>query len=262
MLRNIDKKSFNGYVNSLHKQRRDFKVFKKRGKRELRIWGKTTVLNKGKKSRNLLDKETNRKFITTCGQISKQVNKFIVDNDFTVEEIKQHYPSVAINRKKYKTLAEGEEFYYVDVAHCFWRISFLKGYITEKLYKKVLEDPKSKEYRNMALACIVAEASMEYHFMDEDCKMHVFEVQEDKKLHQRIYNNIRFTAYNLMGDTGREVEKYFIGFKTDGIMVTEGGLEKVKKLISAQNFEYTVKKCIKIDELIFYYGDEKKVKKL
>ncbi len=110
----------------------------------------------------------------------------------------------------------------------------------------------------MALACIVAESSMEYHWMCEDCKMHFFEIQEDKTLHKRIYDNIRLTAYNLMGDVGRQVEKYFIGYKTDGIMVLEGGLEKVKELFSGSNFEFTVSKCVKIDELSFMHGDVKK----
>ncbi len=254
----ISKKSFDGYVASFIKRRRDFQVFKKRGTRSIVYWGKTSVIHKKKKGKNSLDKETNRKFITTCGQIAKQVNKFIVDNDFQVEKIEQRYPQVLINRKKYKTLVEGEEFYYVDVAHCFWRISFLKGYITERLYKRTLEDPESKKYRNMALACIVAESSMEYHWMSEDCKMHFFEIQEDKTLHKRIYDNIRLTAYNLMGDVGRQVEKYFIGYKTDGIMVLEGGLEKVKELFSGSNFEFTVSKCVKIDELSFMHGDVKK----
>ncbi len=110
----------------------------------------------------------------------------------------------------------------------------------------------------MALACIVAAGSMEYHVMDEDCKMHVFEIQEDKTLHQRIYSNIRFTSYNLIGDVGREVEKHFIGFKTDGIMVTKSGVAKVKKMFEENNFEFTVTKCTKIDELFFNYGDVKK----
>ncbi len=141
----------------------------------------------------------------------------------------------------------GTTFYYVDISHCFWRIAYLKGYITKRLYESVLKQPELKTARNIALACIVASKWRKYVVNG------VFrcEITEDRTLQRVIYDNIRFTCYNTMGMIASFIEKNCIAYRTDGIMVDKVGLPKVKKLIRAQNFEYTVQECVKIDEVTY-----------
>ena len=40
-------------------------------------------------------------------------------------------------RLLFDSLPIGTRFYYADVKQCYWRIAYLKGYISEYFYKKV-----------------------------------------------------------------------------------------------------------------------------
>ena len=120
------------------------------------------------------------------------------------------------------------------------------------MYESILEKPHLKTYRNMALACIVAPASRDYYINGEK----VLEIEEDKNLHRLIYDNIRFTCYNLMGDIASVVgEEYVIGYRTDGIMVLPEKREEVISLIQEQDFMCTEKKIIKVDDYFYKYED-------
>ena len=252
-MRKVDSKSFDGYKNSLSTQRRTFIIEKKRNVKSIILGGKYIILQKNK---NQLEKQKIKKSRITSlfAQVAKSINNYIVKSGLEVEKVKQNNSSSYTNRKKYRLMKEGEKFYYVDIAHCFWRIAFLRNYITERLYKNVLEQTDLKLYRNMALACIIAPKGREYWVRGEK----IAEIYEDKTLHRTIYDNIRFTAYNLMGNIQQAIGDHCIAFRTDGIMVdNKKGLEMVKKLITDHDFSYSVIECTKIDELTYKYGENK-----
>ncbi len=236
----------------MSEQRRKFII---EGKRDVRtiIIGKKHVIHH-RKRKLLSEKKDNARITSLIGQVSKAVNNFLIKNDFQVEKVPQHFQSTGTNRRKYNRMKEGTVFYYVDISHCFWRIAFLKNYIGERLYKNVLEKPGLKLYRNMALGCIVSEKWREYYNNGK----FVIKITEDRTLHQRVYDNIRFTCYNLMGYAASLTVKNCIAYRTDGIMVDKAGLPKVKKLIRAQNYDFTVKECIKVDNLSYLSGGRTK----
>ena len=250
----IDEETFDFYVNSFTQQKRKFTVEKKRKFKKLLMRGKTILLCKGKANPKKVEmsREEKNKFFTLSGMVAKSINSYLIKNEFQVEKIEGRYGSSWVNRKKYQALKEGAKFYYIDMSHCFWRIAYMKGYISERLYLSVLSQSEMKQFRNKSLACIVAPKSRDY--FDEGKKIN--EIQEDKRLHTIIYDNIRFTAYNLIGDIQRYIPESVIAYKTDAILVQKSGLAKVKKIFKDNGFDYTITECFKQDE-IYYFYDEK-----
>jgi len=250
----LEQKDFNGFVKELKDRKSKFIIDRKRTVSSVIMGGKFFALSRNKNHIGKDEKKT--EIISLFAQVAKAVTSYIEKNEFNVEKIPQRHPSSSTNRIKYSKMKIGSEFWYVDVSHCYWRIAYLRKYITPKLYENVLKKPELKIYRNMALACIVAPRRREYY---DNGKM-LLEVSEERTLWKRVYDNIRFISYNLMGDISKQVEKNFIAYRTDGIMVTKPALSKVKKLLSESGFDYTVTRCIKIDDGHYYYG--KKVKKI
>jgi hypothetical protein len=251
-MRKTDNKIFAGYVKSMSDQKRTFMVGKKRVVKKIIIndgsrLGKLLIANKNKN--HVKSKEKSSTINSLLGQVSRAVSRFILKSGLEIEKIKQVHPAVAVSRKKYRLMKDGAKFYYVDINHCFWRIAFLKGYIGEKLYEKwANEQGELKTFRNMSLGCIKASEGRTYYIRG----VRSYEIEEDKTLQCTIYDNIRFTCYNFLGEISKEVGDNFIAYKTDGIMVdNKKGLAKVKKLMKKNNFMFTVKECEKIDELTY-----------
>lgn len=250
-MRKIDNKFFAGYVKSMSDQKRTFMVGKKRRVKKIIFNNKILVLNKNKN--HVKSKKKSSEINSLLGQVAMAVNRFIIKSGLVVEKIKQVHLALAVSRKKYRLMKDGAKFYYVDINHCFWRIAFLKGYIGEKLYEKwANEQGELKTFRNMSLGCIKAPDGRTYYIRGVES----YEIEEDKTLQCIIYDNIRFTCYNFLGEIAKEVQDDFIAYKTDGIMVdSKKGLANVKKLMKKNNFMFTVKECEKIDELTYRIDD-------
>jgi len=197
-------------------------------------------------------RELKKQIITLFGQVQKQVNKHIVEQDFNIPTIIQNNSPVFSNYPLYNSLKTDESFFYVDIKHCYWRIAFLQGLITEKLYEAILLRDDMKIFRNMSLSCIVAPKSREYYSKGKLIQ----EIEEDREIYQTIYNNIRFTAYNLMGEIQNKLgNEFLIGYRTDAIICLEDVLADVTEVILKNNFDYRVNECFKVDNKHFKYDN-------
>lgn len=252
----LEKKDFKDYVKNLRTTNTKFIIDSKRTVSSLIMGGKYFALLKNKN--HTAKNENKREMLTLMSQVSKNVTKFIINNGYTVERIPQRHPSLDTNRIKYSEMKVGDEFFYVDISHCFWRIAYLKKYITPKLYENTLKKPELKTFRNMSLACIVASRKREY----VENGITVLEITEERGVFKTLYDNIRFICYNTMGDLAREVPNHFVAYRTDGIMVTKPALKKVKDSLKESGFDYTVISCLKLDDDYYHYSKDKKPKKL
>lgn len=258
-MRKIDNNKIDKYVQSLCNQKKTFIVENKRKVNSILIRNKAKILNKGKETK-VKNKKKNREVINLFSQVAKNVNQYIVNNGLKVRAVKSRHSSTYTNRKLYREMAEGERFFYVDISHCFWRIAYLKKYITKQLYENTLQKEEFKVYRNIALACIVAPRTRRYYVLGK----FMGEISEWKVLHQRIYDNIRFTAYNLMGDLRAETNRYCIGYRTDGIMITDNPkiVKRVKETIERKGFSCKVTECFKVDDMYYQSGNNEKLKRI
>lgn len=256
-MKKVNEETFDFYVKSFTEQKRKFIVEEKRSFKKLMMRGKTVLsYEKKEKGQEKMNKEQRGQFFSLLGQVSKSATKYIIDNNFEVETVPSYNGAVWVNRKKYREMKEGAKFYYVDASHCFWRIAFMLGYISEKLYLSILDKPELKPYRQMSLSCLVAPRGRKYF----KGGVKILEIFEDKRLYATIYNNIRFTAYNLMGYAKEQLGESIIAYKTDGVMVQKKGLAKAKKIFKDNGFDFSITECYKVDEIHFDYdGVNKKM---
>lgn len=220
-----------------------FTIEKKRNETIFISNGKRIAKAESKNSISNTKKEDTRNILNLFANVKKSINKYLIKTDMKVERTEKLYDSSFTNRLVFDSLPKGFVFYYIDVKHCYWRIAYLSGYISENYYKKILENPNLKIYRNMALSCIIAPKSVEYY---EDGKL-INVIEEDTTIYQTIYENIRFNAWNIFGTLCFEKigKEKTIGYYTDGIMIMSEDVEKVKATLTRNKLQYRVTKCIK-----------------
>ena len=219
-------------------RKRNSVVFISNGKKIAKAESKNTISHTKK------SETTN--ILSLFANVKKSINKHIIANGLQINQLEKKYDSTFTNRLLFDSLPIGTKFYYLDVKHCYWRIAYLNGYISEKYYEKILENPDLKIYRNMALSCIIAPKSVEYYQNGELVNV----ITEDTGIYHTIYENIRFKAWNLFGTLCFEKigKEKTIGYYTDGIMVLLDNVEIVKTTLSRNKLQFRITKCIKTNE--------------
>ena len=216
-------------------KKRNEVVFVSNGKRIAKAESKNTISH--------IRTDESRNILSLFANVKKSINKHIIQNGLQIDRIEKIYDSTFSNRLLFDSLPIGTNFFYLDVKHCYWRIAYLNGYISENYYKKILENPDLKIYRNMALSCIIAPKSVEYYENGELVSV----IEEDTSIYQAIYENIRFKAWNIFGSLCFEKigKEKTIGYYTDGIMVLSDDVAKVKATLTRNKLQYRMTKCIK-----------------
>lgn len=205
-------------------RKRNEVVFVSNGKRIAKAESKNTISH--------VNKDETRNILSLFANVKKSINKHLLENSFDIDKIEKKYDSTFTNRLLFDSLPIGTQFDYIDVKHCYWRIAYLNGYISENYYKKILENPDLKIYRNMALSCIIAPKSVEYY---EDGLL-VNVIEEDTSIYHTIYENIRFKAWNIFGSLCFEKigQHNTIGYYTDGTIEVHNDH---KAIISTKNID-------------------------
>lgn len=237
----LSRKSLDTFKNNLISRRSSFKIVIKRSE--------TTLVRSGVEIARLKTGSGGRLKIKNDGlvlfsNVKKSINKFIIDKGFDIEEVYQLHPAKLSNRVLFHDLDIGAEFILIDVKHCYWRIAYLKGYVSKKLYESVIEheDPQFKLWRNMSLSCIIAPKKVQVFKNGREYPL----IEEDTTLYKRIYSNIRFTAWNIFGNICENIGlENVLGYNTDGIMVFQEHIAKVTSVLSRNKLKYTIKKCFK-----------------
>ena len=101
-----------------------------------------------------------------------------------------------------------------DVDHAYWRIAFLQGVINAKVYKKGLTI-KDKSLRLAALANLAS--NKEFQIIKDGVLTEETIVMKQDPLMKKVYDNIRYTCYELMMKVAEVLGDEFICYKTDCI---------------------------------------------
>jgi hypothetical protein len=247
-MRYINDEVLEKYKKSLQDNYRTFVIKEKRKDAKLYIRDKLVIIKRKKVKKD----ENHSKIISFFGQVKKNINNFLKKCDNNFEFVRQRHGATYTNKEKWNKMKVGDVFYYVDVSHCFWRIAYIKTYIGERLYVNTLAKPEYKNYRNKSLALIVAPETT-YNYVNGQLKSIE---QEDTSLYRKLYNNIRFTCYNLLGDAKDNFYTHTIGYRIDGIMVTRPALKNVQEYFIESGYQITVKKCVKADDFTYMIDNE------
>lgn len=257
---NLDKADLEIYKKNLGSRKRTFFVDNKRAEKNIVVNGKNVAKLKRRNGISLLSQQDSKSILSLFASVKKSVNKYIVTNDFNIPLTPKKYNSVFVNRTLFDSIPIGSQFYYIDVKHCYWRIAFLQGIITEYYYNKVLEKPDLKLYRNMALACVIAGREREYY----PSGVFSHSIREDTALHEQIYKNIRHTAWNIFGRLCFEQigEEECLGYYTDGILVFPKDLPIVKTVLARHKLQHRIIPCEKTAYREYVYISEGDIRRI
>lgn len=202
---------------------------------------------------------------SVIGNVRKSVNAYIINHNFNIPPVELMHAPTSSFPDRFKAMQNGEEFFYVDIKHCYWRVAYLMGLIPKNLYVAYKDSDDHKITRNIALSTLASTRKREYY---EARQPHERGYPESKLLYtiecvsdhyKQIYTNIRYTAYNLMGSIFMEVERDSLGYHIDGIFVTEESLGTVRTILKNRNYNYRTIKCSKLNNQEYLYnGDETK----
>lgn len=101
-----------------------------------------------------------------------------------------------------------------DVDHAYWRIAYMQGYISERTYLKGLQ-LKNKSLRLASLANL--SSAKEYRIIQDGYITDKTVVLKYDPILQKIYNNIRYSCYEIMNTLAERLGEDFICYKTDCI---------------------------------------------
>jgi hypothetical protein len=257
---NLNSKDLEIYKNNLGSRKRSFFIDTKRGEKNIIVAGRNVAKLKRNNSISNLGSDDSKSILSLFASVKKSVNRYIVNKNFQIPVVPKRYNSVFVNRPLFDTLPVGSQFFYIDVKHCYWRIAFLQGVITDYYYNKVLEKPDLKLYRNMALACVIAGREREYYPNGE----FLMKIREDNSLHEQIYKNLRHTAWNIFGRLCFEQigEDNCIGYYTDGILVFPDDLKTVKAVLARHKLQHRIIPCEKTAHREYVYIDEGDIRRI
>lgn len=256
----LSKKDLDIYKDNLGKRKKSFRIMRKRGDKHLVVSGKMVAKLKRDTTISYNNKQEAQEILSLLSTVKKSINKYLVAKDFTLDALSKKYNSVYTNRPLFESLEIGTQFYYVDVKHCYWRVAYLNGYISEYFYNKVLEKPDLKLYRNMALSCIIAANHVDYYPLGKKGST----ISEDTSLYEVLYHNILYSVWNIFGTLCFEKigQDNCIGYFTDGIMIFEKDLKKVKTTLARYQLQFRVIECEKTDLREYVYTEDGTVRRV
>jgi hypothetical protein len=101
-----------------------------------------------------------------------------------------------------------------DLDHAFWRIAYVKGYITKSTYTKGL--PTSGKAIRLASLSVLGRGKKFDRYVDGEFKETVVVKQSDQTL-QKVYVDIRLSCYYMMYELSKILKNDFESWKTDCI---------------------------------------------
>jgi hypothetical protein len=159
--------------------------------------------------------ETDRQFQTENGHkfssVSRSFNAYAKQNP--IENV-PFYPSMVFktNRVDFDKL-DPNSYSATDLDHAYWRIAFLLGYISEKLYNSGLK--WDKRIRNITMAVLASERKFVKFDNGEPTPNQSIIIK--KETLSKMYKNIRHTCYQHMNALMVLLGEDFLCYKTDCI---------------------------------------------
>jgi hypothetical protein len=196
------------------------------------------------------DKKTKAKAISLIGNVKRAAERYCIKKGLDIQPIPHKHPSLYRNWNVIDNMKFDEEFYYIDIKHCYWRLAYLMGIIPKSIY----EGKGGKElklYRNMALSCLFAPKTRITYIRGKK----ISEFTEHTEIFDTLYSNIRHQAWNFIGDLKDELKDKCIGYRTDAIMVFPDSVDFVKSRMEESALLYDSIQCFFINQKTFYTAD-------
>ncbi len=236
------------YIASFQYMFRSFMVEEKRSMKTVYINNECVLRTESNTPKLNLPDQKVRSFF---GQVTRSFNSFLKKNEGYVEPVLNEYSGTFFNSDVWDSMQVSDEFYIVDINRCYWTIAWQLGYISKRMFLSAVNNtnPVYKDMCNRALACVKSVTRQIYYKQGVKKLTKVY----DKSRQQIMYDNIRFTAFNLLGKLRDLVgEERTLGYTIDGIKVFKEDIQGVCDYFDGHNFNYTIELCKKADDGHFY----------
>lgn len=102
-----------------------------------------------------------------------------------------------------------------DLDHAYWRIAYVKGYISKKTYEHGIKDENSKTIRLATLGVLGTEQKYDRYENGQYVETYIH--RKENKAMKNIYKDIRLTCYYMMYLLSVELGEDFESWQTDCI---------------------------------------------
>ena len=141
--------------------------------------------------------------------VQSDVNKFLKINPYI-----DIPPKVNTIEYNYKYNDDIGKITATDLDHAFWRIAYVKGYITKKTYEKGL--PSIGKAIRLASLSVLGRGKKFDKYVDGVFKEKI-EVKKSDTTLQKVYVDIRYSCYYMMYELSQLLGEDFDCWKTDCI---------------------------------------------
>jgi len=165
--------------------------------------------------------------------VNNDVNKYLEENGDVVpyNELPVNFSNIDFDYNK-KIIG-------IDINNAYWSVAHLKGYISDKTYKKGIAKDNLKQIRLSSLSSLGK--SKTYKVFKEGVYSHEEEFRGDLSL-QNVYLDIRYSTYGVMLEIARELKDDFCCWKTDCIFFhdTDDNRNIATEIIESYGLEWKV----------------------
>lgn len=239
----------NKYIEYLKKEKRDFVVRTSNSQKKVITDQKR---NFGYSYRGYLSSDEMKK-LWVYSAVKKEV-LYYVNNADVLEFIGKRISPQRRNCQLYKELAVGYDFAGIDMNHAYWRMAYLKRYISYDLYAKLVTE-EYKLVRNKSLACLTSKIRVETY----EKGVLIKDIDEGDPVLLELYEDIRQSTYSLLEDIADRIgDEYFLKFHTDCLYVLPEKAEIVKEALISSNMLITPFKCLKVTDDCYLEMNTKK----
>ncbi len=161
----------------------------------------------------------------------------------TVEAIDSTYSTVSKNKDAYAEIKEGEMFYSVDINHAYFQVLNRLGYIEDELYNLYKDQEEYKKAFHFSCSWLASRAKI-YKYRRGVLVDIVDTSKTDAEL-KLIYDNVRHTLQNLLGELYEQLDNAAIAYITDEILIRRDALPAVKEYFKSKGYEFKITVCWK-----------------
>jgi hypothetical protein len=175
----------------------------------------------------------NTRILQCCRAVNVDIRRFLSEN----EPLKSHKSIGIYVNQGYTTsyfLNGGRDVSLVDIDHCFWRIAFNSGIISEKTYMKFKDD---RDARLIAIGCTARNERTE---MFDGEKVIYSEVVPNP--FRWVWDYIVFQSYKTVDSVRELVNNEIFAYMTDGIYLPEYVADAAAQKIESSGFNVKVKR--------------------
>lgn len=267
----LSENDFKGMVRAYIRERATFDVHETRGKNLYLYDDRNKLIARGRKGRTTETKlpdlpvgssifGTGISFMQGMA-VTTQVKNQVKDYLLKIKEpaaIEAKHSTTGRDHKAFKEIKDGEAFYSVDINHAYFQVLRKLGYITEEFYDLYKDQEQYKQA--FIFACSWLESKAKVYSYRMGILMKVIDKSKSEKGLKVIYDNVRHTVQNLLGEIYEQIGSGAVAYLTDEIFIKKEALPFVKEYFRNAGYEFKINICRKISDTELNRANKKSLK--